>query len=255
MLKLPGISLHVVGVLLGQLPGMLQPGGVVALSREKMLKLTRVMRGPLAARRGVDRLQARGFPGGGQGLLELGDQFGEQRGLGRQRRAVRSRRRAEVDQPPGRQGRLGHVEPLREGPIDRRRPREGFDVKGLERAGVLPEIEMFAGKSQTTFAEGGAACGFREELRAGVRDFRGRSDREEDRLATVLHEEGDVGGRKGDGLSAGEKLGQLGRKAIVVERACASGLHEDVRQGEQLRQPGLGDETEIDDVLLHVGRQ
>ena len=92
-------------------------------------------------------------------------------------------------------------------------------------------------------AEGGAEFRVGEEALAGVGDFFGRAGFEENGLAAVLHEEGEIGGRERDGFAGGEELGEFRRQAEIVERAGAAGLHEDIGEGEEPGQLGFFDEA------------
>ena len=70
-----------------------------------------------------------------------------------------------------------------------------------------------------------------------------------------MHQQGEIRRRKHDGFAHGEKFGELRREAVVVERPGASGLQEHIREGEEARQPGLVDKTEVEHVLAVVERE
>ena len=140
-----------------------------------------------------------------------------------------------------------------EGPIGGRGAGDGVLVEGGEVAGVGGEVEVGAGEGGGVLAEGGAEGGGGEETLAGVGDFVGAAGGEEDGVEVGAEEGREIGGREDDGFAGGEELGEFRREAVVVEGAGMAGLDEDVGEGEEVGEAGLGDEAEVEDVGLDVG--
>ncbi len=133
--------------------------------------------------------------------------------------------------------------------------REGGGIEIEEAAGIRLQAEILPRKHHGMLAELLRERGIGEEPLAGIRDLRRCSCGEEDGLATILHERGEIGRRERDGFAAGEKLGELRREPVIVEGAGAAGLHEHIGEGEEEREPLLGDEAEVEHVLLHIAGQ
>ena len=90
---------------------------------------------------------------------------------------------------------------------------------------------------------------------AEIGKFGGGAGFGENGFAAILHQKREIGGREDDGLTGGEEFGEFGREAVIVERTSVARLDEDVGEGEELGQAGLGDEAEVEDECGGVERE
>jgi hypothetical protein len=115
---------------------------------------------------------------------------------------------------------------------------------------------VFAGEGGSGRAERGGQLRITENPLARRRDVLGRTRcRKEKRLAPILHQRGEVGGREEDGPAGREKLGEFRGQPLVVERSGPARLYQNVGQREQAGEFRFLHEAEIKHMALQVIRE